>query len=186
MNRKLLLFSMIIFAGCGNIRTGQPGQNVSTDHTLTIEKRDKPLTEAERLRKHQKESFEAEFRMAVYHDLNDTIKADFNGDGYNDRAIFTTENGKKGILITDGRKKQSTRIGLGKPIGKIGDDLNWVDYWGLVKDSSTFKIIIKNSEVVGDTIIKLDNPSIAVRKTESGGGLITFRKGRYEWIHQAD
>ena len=68
----------------------------------------------------------------------------------------------------------------------MGDDLSWVDYWGLVKDSSTFKIIVEKSEVVGDTIIKLDNPSIAVRKMEAGGGLITFRKGRYEWINQAD
>lgn len=186
MNRKILFISLIILTGCGNFRTGQHDQNVSKEQTSTLQKSDKPLTDAEKLRQMQKESFEAEFRIAVYHDLEDTIKADFNGDGYIDRAIFTSENGKKGILITDGRKKKSTRIGLGKPIGKIGDDLSWVDYWGLVKDSSTFKLIIKNSEVVGDTIIKLDNPSIAVRKMEAGGGLITFRKGRYEWIHQAD
>lgn len=32
----------------------------------------------------------------------------------------------------------------------------------------------------------LENPSIVVRKEEVGGGLITFKDGRYVWIHQAD
>lgn len=187
MKKLIFLLTTIILTGCGKMWTGQqPEGEVTIDRTKDLQQSDKPLTEADRLRRLQKESFEAEFRMAVYYDLNDTIKADFNGDGYNDRAVFTSENGKKGIIITDGKRKKKIRIGLGKSLGNIGDDLSWVDYWGLVKDSSTYKIIVEDSGIVSDTIIKLDNPSIAVRKMEEGGGLITFRKGRYEWIHQAD
>jgi len=72
MKKKILLFTTIILTGCGNTWTGQqPDKNVPTDQTRALQKSDKPLTEADRLRKYQKESFEAEFRMAVYHDMND-------------------------------------------------------------------------------------------------------------------
>lgn len=61
-----------------------------------------------------------------------------------------------------------------------------MDYWGVLQDSSTYEIIITNGEIVGDTLVRLENPSIFVRKKEVGGGLITFKDGKYEWIHQAD
>nr|WKN37409.1 hypothetical protein K4G66_01635 [Tunicatimonas sp. TK19036] len=127
-----------------------------------------------------------EFKDAKIIDLKDSIVEDLNGDGTADNAIFTTENGKSGILITDGKTKQETRIGLGHSFEERGDDFSWVDYWGIVKDSTTYEIIIENAEILGDTTVYLENPSILIRKEEVGGGLITFRNGKYEWIHQAD
>jgi hypothetical protein len=59
-----------------------------------------------------------------------------------------------------------------------------VDYWGLVEDKETFETIIKDDEIAGDRKVKLENPSIALGKDEVGGGLITFMKGKYVWIHQ--
>jgi hypothetical protein len=43
----------------------------------------------------------------------------------------------------------------------------------------TYEIIIKETEIIEDRKVKLDNPSIVVRKEEVGGGLITCKDGKY-------
>jgi hypothetical protein len=114
------------------------------------------------------------------------ISADFNGDGLPDEAVFRSENGKKGIVLTDGKTKKQTRFGLGVPFDAGGDNFDWVDHWGIMRDSSTFEVIVRDGEVEGDSTVRILHPSIYVGKEEVGGGLITYRKGKFVWVHQAD
>lgn len=135
---------------------------------------------------HYEASLPYEFEQAQLFDLKDTLQEDFNGDGTIDQAVFLTKDGKAGIIITNGNTQEQTKIGLGNEFEEQRDDFSWVDYWGVLQDSSTYEVIITDGEITGDTLVRLENPSIFVRKEEVGGGLITFRDGKYEWIHQAD
>jgi hypothetical protein len=118
------------------------------------------------------------FKKATLYVLTDTIKADFNGDGTLDKAFYKEENETSGIIIKHGQTNEEFRIGFGKDFCTWRDfDCNWVDYWGLVEDKETFESIIKDDEIAGDRKVKLG-------KDEVGGGLITFMKGKYLWIHQ--
>lgn len=126
-----------------------------------------------------------EFKDATIFKLTDTISADFNGDGKLDQAIFKKENKTSGIIITHGEIDEEVKIGFGEQLAHL-TEFNWVDFWGLVNDSVTHEIVVENGEIIGDRKVELENPSIVVRQEEAGGGLITFKNGKYEWIHQGD
>jgi|GEM_PF-922175 hypothetical protein len=126
-----------------------------------------------------------EFKNVTLFKLTDTIKADFNGDGHVDYAVFRSENETSGILIKHGQTNEAIRIGFGEPFAHL-TEFNWVDFWGLVNDMKTYEVVIEAGEIIGDRAVNLENPSIVVRREEEGGGLIVFRNGKYEWIHQAD
>ena len=134
---------------------------------------------------YQNSSLNSEFENAKYFKLSDSIVADFNGDGQQDRAIFRRDGGTSGIIIKHGKTNEEIKIGFGQKFGYL-TEFNWVDFWGLVEDSTTYEIIIEEAIITGDTTARLSNPSIVVRKEEVGGGVITFRNGRYEWVHQSD
>jgi hypothetical protein len=134
---------------------------------------------------HNNQDLSYEFKDATLFKLTDTIIADFNGDGNTDQAIFKKENETSGIIITHGETNQKIKIGFGESFAHL-TEFNWVDYWGLVNDSETYEIVIEDAEIIGDREVKLNNPSIVVRKEEVGGGLITFKDGKYIWVHQAD
>lgn len=134
---------------------------------------------------HNNQDLSYEFKDATLFKLTDTINADFNGDGNADQAIFKKENETSGIIITHGETNQKIKIGFGESFAHL-TEFNWVDYWGLVNDSETYEIVIEDAEIIGDRKVKLNNPSIVVRKEEVGGGLITYKDGKYIWIHQAD
>lgn len=132
---------------------------------------------------HQDLSYE--FKRASNFKLTDTLYADFNGDRNVDQAVFRRGKRTSGIVITHGRTNQKIKIGFGEPFAHLSE-FNWVDFWGLVYDSETYEVIIEDGEIIEGRKIKLENPSIFVRKEEVGGGIITFRDGKYVWIHQAD
>jgi len=134
---------------------------------------------------HNNQDLSYEFKDATIFKLTDTITADFNGDGNVDQAIFKKENETSGIIITHGKIDEEVKIGFGEQLAHL-TEFNWVDFWGLVNDRETYEIIIEDAEIIGDKEVKLNNPSIVVRKEEAGGGLITFKDGKYVWIHQAD
>ena len=115
-----------------------------------------------------------------------TLLADFDGDGHIDTALFQSQNGKAGIQIKHGQRAEELSLGLGTPFAELGDDLSWVDSWSIFRDSVAFEIVVANGEVLGDTLVRLAHPSILVQQEEAGGGLITYRNGEYQWIHQAD
>ena len=135
---------------------------------------------------YQEQHLSLEFKQAKLYNLSETLEEDFNGDGTPDHAQFLIEHDKAGVCITDGQTHEKIKIGLGTNFEEMGDNFSWVDYWGVVKDPTTYEVLIEDGEIVGDTIVHLQNPSIVVRAEEAGGGLITFRNGNYEWIHQAD
>lgn len=133
----------------------------------------------------QKKSLECDFENATLFSLTETIVADFNGDGINDSAYYRKDKGTSGIIIKHGQATKEIRIGFGEYFAHL-TEFNWVDFWGLVKDSTSYEILFNEIDIIADTIIKLQNPSIVLRKEEVGGGLITFIDGNYKWIHQTD
>ena len=133
----------------------------------------------------QKKSLEYEFENAVHFSIDKSIIADFNGDGINDTAVYRKENKTSGIIIKHGQTEEVVRIGFGENFAHL-TDFNWVDFWGLVKDSTSYEMIFDETDILGDTIVRLDNYSIVLREEEAGGGLITFKNGVYKWIHQSD
>lgn len=133
-----------------------------------------------------KEKNKYEFSNVTILKLNEVINEDLNGDGKIDEAIFVTENAKSGIKIIDGKTGKVMKIGLGQEFEEMGDDFSWVDYWGVVKDKTTYEIIIEDGEILEEHALELENPSLLLKKEDVGGGLITFRKGKFVWIHQTD
>lgn len=133
----------------------------------------------------QKQMLAADFTDATYYRLGETMVADLNGDGFPDSAVYRKTDETSGIIINHGQSGQTFEIGFGEPFAHF-KDLNWVDFWALVKDTATFEILFSDSDIIGDSIIQLDHPAIALEKEEVGGGLITFKDGHYIWIHQTD
>ena len=131
-------------------------------------------------------SLKNEFKSFEIKNTKDTIKADLNGDKILDLAFFTNNNDKRQIFILDGKSKRKIKFEKYTSSGEREDDFSWVDYWGTTEDKETFEILIIDSEIAGDTITKLDNKSIFVRKEEVGGGVITYKNNKYIWIHQSD
>lgn len=125
----------------------------------------------------EQELLNLNFEKATLYKLADTISADFNGDGFLDKAVFNKENGTSGIIIIHGQTNEEIRIGFGKNIAHL-TEFDWVDYWGLVEDNETSETTFsEDGEVFGVKDIKLENPSILVEAEELGGGLITFING---------
>lgn len=128
----------------------------------------------------------SEFDKATAYPLNDTITADFNGDGFLDRAFYKKENETSGIIIRHGQTTEEVRIGFGQDFSIWPEfNCNWLDYWGLVEDRKTTEVTFtEEGDILGSKDVKLQNPSIALGANELGGGLITFLNGTYVWIHQ--
>tara|TARA_B100000508_G_scaffold34889_1_gene27098 strand:- start:316 stop:837 length:522 start_codon:yes stop_codon:yes gene_type:complete len=124
------------------------------------------------------------FDIATLFNLKDTIKADFNGDGATDKAIFIKDNETSGIIYIHGKTNEKVRIGFGEQFAHM-TEFDWVDYWGLVEDKKTSKTAFdEDGDIIGSKEVTLQNPSIALGADELGGGLITFINGEYVWIHQ--
>ncbi|MEM9921965.1 MAG: hypothetical protein AAF990_27925, partial [Bacteroidota bacterium] len=154
---------------------------------VNLKKEEAKLDSREVVKKEEdfrEKALSSEFKNAILFELSDTIKADFNGDGNPDQAIFT-KGPNTGITIQHGKTNEVVRLGFGKPLAHL-TDFDWVDFWGLVQDADSYQMLVEQGKVMGDTMVQLENPSIVVRQEESGGGLITFKEGAYRWIHQAD
>jgi len=126
-----------------------------------------------------------EFKSSTQYNLQDTIVADFNGDEKFDQAIYIKTNKTSGIKIIDGASQSTLKIGFGHLFAHIAD-FDWVEYWGLVNDTQSYEIIFDEEEVADARDVVLEHPSIVLRQTDAFGGIITFRNGQYDWIHQAD
>lgn len=159
--------------------------NTNKKQDTSIVKTNKPEHTINQLPNHPNQELNAEFKEYSSYKLSDTITADFNGDGKLDQAVFENNNLTSGIIIHHGGSGTNVVIGFGEPFAHL-TDFNWVDYWGLVYDSETYEIVIEDNNSINDRRVKLDHPSIVVRKEEVGGGLITFKDGKYVWIHQSD
>jgi hypothetical protein len=188
MKQIIYVLSFLTLTSCGQSNS----EEVSKAESKTIKVESKVDSTKPDLKQNATEQIEQnnqdlryEFKEATIYKLTDTINADFNGDGNADQAIFKKENETSGIIITHGGTNQKIKVGFGESFAHL-TEFNWVDYWGLINDSETYEIVIKDTEIIEDREVTLDNPSIVVRKEEVGGGLITFKDKKYIWIHQAD
>lgn len=134
---------------------------------------------------YSQQTLDNEFQKVTLFRLTDTLSADFNGDGILDKVIFKKENETSGIIINHGGTDEVVSIGFGNPFAHL-TEFNWVDFWGIVDDPETYEIVIEDSEIIGDRTIELRHPAILLRKVDVGGGLITFKNAKYQWVHQAD
>ena len=190
---KLMIFVLgfLISTGCGPSNSVQNKEQMSPADTLAAiaEKADKlpkskQLENSTELTGEENQPMSLAFEAVTLFSLTDTIFADLNGDGKVDQTIFKKEKETSGIIITHGQSSEEIRIGFGKPFSHL-NEFNWVDHWGLVNDSVTYEILVEDAEIIGQRRVKLENTSIFIRKEEAGGGLITWKHGKYEWIHQA-
>ena len=185
MKQIIYLLTILLFSSCSQSNSGQKttdvADSISTSSTLKDQNK---LTED----KESKEAFRKQslndFDNATQYKLTDTISADFNGDGIADKAFYKKENKTSGIVIKHGNTDEIVRIGFGIQFAHM-TEFNWVDYWGLVEDKETRETTFtEDGDVLDSKVIKLQNPSIVLGKDEVGGGVITFRNGKYKWIHQ--
>lgn len=192
MKQIFYILAFVLLTSCGQSKLEKKKEQKAPEKTRIVEKDSKEeITKPIEPQKSTEQTdieqqvLSYEFENATAFNLTDTISADFNGDDKVDQAIYVRENGTSGIIIKHGQTEEEIKMGFGKTFAHM-TDFNWVDIWGLINDAKTYEIVIEDGEVTGDRQIELVNPSIALRQEEAGGGIITFRNGKYEWVHQAD
>lgn len=192
MNRIFALIYIYTLISCNTKNENEQNQNISQKDTLAKKNKSEIVSQKEDDRNefdtltNITSSLKNEFKSFEIKNTKDTIKEDLNGDKISDLAFFTNNNDKRQIFILDGKSKRKIKFEKYTSSGEMEDDFSWVDYWGTTKDKETFEILIIDSEIAGDTIKKLENNSIFVRKEEVGGGVITYMNNKYIWIHQSD
>lgn len=186
MKTVIFVLNFLILTGCGHSNSTMDFKKEISSETDTVEIKYKEELEQNLIETTEfaNQGLSYEFKKVATFNLTDTLIADFNGDGKLDQAVFDGKNETSGIVITHGETSEKIKIGFGELFAHL-TDFNWVDYWGLVFDSETYEIVIEDDEIIGGKEVKLDNPAIVLRKEEVGGGLITFKEGKYIWIHQA-
>ena len=192
MKQTIYILTFLILTGCGQSNSEQT-QNAVSD-TLNDQISDTTIKESsdfaeqnstdENLTEEYRNQSLSGFEKATLYALTDTITADFNGDGFLDKAIYKKEKETSGIIIIHGKTNEQVKIGFGKQFAHM-TEFDWVDYWGLVEDKETSETTFtEDGDVLDSKTVNLKNPSIALGKDEVGGGLITYLNGKYEWIHQ--
>ena len=185
MKPIIYILTFWFLTSCGNSNSNEKtptvADKIATENEVKNSKENN--TSEEQYRKQSLSGFD----KAKLYKLTDNISADFNGDGIVDKAFYKKENETSGIIIKHGKTNEEFRIGFGKKFSTTTNDFdcNWVDYWGIVEDKETIETTFtEEGDVLGTKEIKLQNPSIVLGADEVGGGLITFKNGKYVWIHQ--
>ena len=192
MKQTIYILTFLILTGCGQANTEQKSN--TNEDTIADQVSDTTIsdnnqaTKQTALDENQTEEYRKQslsgFEKATLYKLTDTIIADFNGDGFLDKAVYKKTNETSGIIIIHVKTNEQVKIGFGKQFAHM-TEFDWVDYWGLVEDKETSETTFtEDGDVLDSKTVKLKNPSIALGKDEVGGGLITYRNGKYEWIHQ--
>jgi hypothetical protein len=192
MKQIIYILTFFILTGCRQLNSEQTKKFASdsliTQNLDTITKDNNVNAQQVSRENKQNEDYRKQslsgFEKATLYNLTDTIVADLNGDGFLDKVFYKKEKETSGLIIKHGKTNEVVRIGFGKSFAHL-TEFNWVDYWGLVEDRETNETTFKeDGDVLGSKLVKLQNPSIVLGKDELGGGLITFKNGKYEWIHQ--
>jgi len=193
MKKQLVILSTIVLLfGCGQRKKEKTFQtDYSVKHNSTLNGSTSDKDSLGNIMNSRKETLNREFKKYKIYRLNETLCEDFNGDGIADKAEFVKSNGKTGIIITDGKSKELTKLGFGNKFAHL-TDFDWVNYWGVLKDSSTNEVEFDNNtgDILGSKTVQLKNISIFLRQDEdgdgSGGGIITYEDNNYKWIHQTE
>jgi hypothetical protein len=193
MKKQLVIIStFILLLSCGQTRKEKSIHDENAvEHNSTLNCKTSDKDSFETVMNSRKETLNREFKKYKIYGLNETLCEDFNGDGIADKAEFVKSNGKTGIIITDGKSKELTKLGFGKKFAHL-TDFDWVNYWGVLKDSSTNEVEFDNNsgDILGSKTVQLKNISIFLRQDDneegSGGGIITYEDNNYKWIHQTE
>jgi|GEM_PF-6021419 len=118
--------------------------------------------------------------------LSDTIEIDLNQNGVKESIYFKTDSCRKLIISENGF--EDIILGCSKQHSNgIPNQIEWVDLWCVVFDKETDEVIVSKKEgIMGDRTITLEGPSIFIGEEEAGGGIITYRDGELNWVHQSD
>ena len=96
-----------------------------------------------------------EFHSSQFHELTDTIRLDMNSDGLPEKIYFFSKERHRGIQIENSETEELVTLGLSESIIP-GNNLDWVEYWGITTDSSTYEITFNElNEVEGQRIVSL-------------------------------
>lgn len=123
-----------------------------------------------------------EFQNVQAYSIREGILMDLTGDGQPEQIKLQPVPDRLNLVITDGASQIAATVLAGPGKGNF----DWVDYWGVVQDSTVSKVTVVEDKIVGGTTIKLPYPALVFRQDETGGGMIAFLDGSYQWIHQAD
>ena len=144
MKQTIYILTLLVLIGCGQSKSEET-QNAVSD-TLTDQISDTTIKESsvfaeqnstdENLTEDYRNQSLSGFEKATLYALTDTITADFNGDGFLDKAIYKKEKETSGIIIIHGKTNEQVKIGFGKQFAHM-TEFDWVDYWGLVEDKET-------------------------------------------------
>jgi len=109
------------------------------------------------------------------------LRADFDGDGKADFAVFVRErsSGKIGIAFVHRSNEMLYIVGAGKP-GAHGDDYSWVDAW-IVYDKGV--VSLGAGEGPPPT---LKGDGLHIFKTESASAILWWNGREYRWYQQGD
>lgn len=114
---------------------------------------------------------------------------DFNGDGEADLALFVADRATKkhGVCMLHAGTSECVVLGAGHSFHAGGDDFRWVDQWEVLRKGETWETTFRADGDVSDAQkASVENVSVRVCADEGGCGVITFRNGRYHWVHQGD
>ena len=137
---------------------------------------------------HQKEESDNNlggFTKYKEYQLDDTIRLDITGDGINENIYFVDSTCRH-LIIEKNNKTFDYGCNTLQELNKIPNSMGWVDYWCIVYDATTFEVLIEGGEIIGDTTVKLESPSLYIGKQEAGGGIIHWKQDDFWWIHQSD
>ncbi|MDF3028424.1 MAG: hypothetical protein K0S23_2731 [Fluviicola sp.] len=188
MKQIIYILPFLILTACGQSKSERVSNRVSNTSPAPVPDTTAVNTQQNPAEEDPGEDYRnqalSEFEKARVYKLTDTLVADYNGDGFSDKAFYQKEKETSGIIIKHGKTNEEVRIGFGKPFAHF-TEFGWVDYWGIVEDKETSEATFtEEGDILGSKDIKLQNPSIALGANEIGGGLITFLNGKYVWIHQ--
>lgn len=115
------------------------------------------------------------------------LVGDFNGDNKNDISFFieNKKTNKKGICIIHSGSNSCVILGAGIKFYAGGDNFRWVDTWETLPKGETWEATFTpENELLGEKKVHLLNSSIRICVEEGGCGVITYKKGKYHWVHQ--
>jgi hypothetical protein len=108
-------------------------------------------------------------------------RADFDGDGKADFAVFVRErsSGKIGVAFIHRASDRLHIVGAGRP-GVHGDDYSWIDAWtvfdkGIVSQGAD---ATPPPQLIGDGLL--------IFKTESASAILWWNGREYRWYQQGD
>jgi uncharacterized protein DUF4395 len=146
--------------------------------SLTVEQQYSVPDWANRVLEHP--DFQKQYEMDAH--LNPFCqRADFDGDGKADFAVFVRErsSGKIGIAFIHRNDAKMYIVGAGKP-GVHGDDYSWIDAW-IVYDKG---VVFQGAEEGAPP--KLRGDGLLIFKTESASAILWWNGREYRWYQQGD